>query len=71
MPVVVLQSRIWSAHSTEPEELKWFRLVQYSTFGGAEDWIDVVNQRHLEEYLEASSRYFERAFRKVRAKRWM
>lgn len=71
LPIVVIQSRIWSAQSANPEELKWIRLVQYGTFGNTQDWVDVVNFNHLEEYMNAQSKYFDRLFRKARAKRWM
>lgn len=71
LPIVVIQSRIWSAQLTDPEELRWARLIQFGTFGDTQDWVDVVNFNHIEEYLRTQSEYFEHAFRKVRAKRWI
>ncbi|MBB4126299.1 hypothetical protein GGR77_001589 [Xanthomonas translucens] len=71
VPIVVTQSRIWSAISEEPTEVRWFRLVQYNAFGGTDDWVDVVNDQHLDGYLNSHSHYFDKAFRKVRAERWM
>lgn len=73
LPIVVIQSRIWSAQSMDPEELKWVRLIQFGTSSKdiAQDWVDVVNFNHLEEYLRTQSEYFELAFRKARAKRWI
>lgn len=71
LPVVVLQSRIWSAESESPVQLDWVRLVQHGTFGSGEDWIDVVNLDHLEAYLKTQVEHFESAFKRARAKRWM
>ena len=71
LPIVIIQSRIWSAHSTNPEELRWARLIQNGTFGDTQDWVDVVNFSYLEEYLRTQSNHFEYAFRKARAKRWI
>lgn len=71
VPVVVIQSRIWSADGEVPRELEWVRLVQYSTFGAAEGWVDVVNQRHFDKYIEAVSAHYGSAFKRSRAKRWM
>ncbi|WP_457356367.1 hypothetical protein [Roseateles sp. P5_D6] len=69
LPVVVIESRIWHAKAEGPEELKWARLIQYGTFGHQQDWVDVVALKNLEEYLDFQFAYFERAFRKARAKR--
>lgn len=71
LPIVVLQSRIWSAHADEPHELKWVRLVQYDTFGGTSGWVDVVNDRHFEQYIHEISKHFVSAFTKARAVRQM
>lgn len=71
LPIVVIQSRIWSTQLAEPEELRWVRLVQFGTFGDAQGWVDVINFNHVEEYLRTQSEYFERAFRKAHAKRWI
>lgn len=69
LPIVVIQSRIWSTLGNDPEELKWVRLIQFGTFGDTQDWVDVVNYNHVEEYLRTQSEYFENSFKKVRAKR--
>lgn len=71
LPIVVIQSRIWSAQSAEPEELKWIRLIQYGTFGDTQDWVDVVNFNYLEEYMNIQSEYFNRSFSQASAKRWL
>lgn len=71
LPIVVIQSRIWSTQVAEPEELKWVRLMQFGTFGDTQDWVDVVNLNHFEEYLQTQTEYFGRAFRRARAKRWI
>jgi hypothetical protein len=71
LPIVVMESRIWSTQSAEPEELKWVRLIQFGTFGNMQDWVDVVNLNHFEEYLQTQTEYFGRAFGRARAKRWI
>ncbi|MDT3736315.1 MAG: hypothetical protein ROZ00_08830 [Denitratisoma sp.] len=71
LPIVVIQSRLWSAELADPEELKWIRLIQFGTFGDTQGWVDVVNFDHIEEYLRTQSEHFEQTFRRVRAKRWM
>lgn len=71
VPIVVIQSRIWSASDELPKEMKWARLVQYNTFGSPDGWIDVVQSRHFEHYVDAITKHFKSAFKRSRAKRWM
>lgn len=71
LPIVVIQSRIWSARTADPEELRWVRLIQFGTYGNTQHWVDVVNFNYLEDYLNMQSQYFERTFRRARAKRWL
>lgn len=70
LPVVVIQSRIWSVLPQGPHEIKWARLIQYGTYGDSQDWVDVVNMDNVEEYFSGLNEYLERTFRKVRAKTW-
>lgn len=70
LPVVVIQSRIWSSQSSNPKELKWARVVQLETYGNTKDWVDVVNFNHLEEYISTRTEYFDRSFKKLQANRY-
>lgn len=71
LPVVVIQSRIWSAIGKTPAELKWARLIQHGIAGDSQTWFDVVNLDYWEEYLTMQSSYFEKEFRKAKAKRFV
>lgn len=62
VPIVAIESRLWSAESPEPVEIEWFRLVENNLLGGSENWTDVVNLAHLNTYLSAVTAYFKRTF---------
>lgn len=62
VPIVVIESRLWSAESDTPVEIEWFRLVENNVLGGSENWTDVVNRAHLNTYISAVTEYFERTF---------
>ncbi len=67
VPIVVIESRLWSAERESPAELPWFRLVENTLYGGSENWADVVNNRHLDSYLAALSEYFGGTFSELGA----
>ena len=62
VPIVAIESRLWSADSHKPVEIEWFRLVENNLLGGSENWTDVVNMAHLNSYVSAVTTYFEHAF---------
>lgn len=71
LPIVVMESRIWSTKSMHPTELKWARLIQRGVLHSQAGWIDIVNAQHLDEYLQIQLEYFEKTFKTVRAERWI
>lgn len=62
IPLVLIESRLWSALNHEPEEIPWFRFVQNNTFGASGNWTDVINSKYLDTYLSALSKYLEETF---------
>ncbi len=55
-PVLVVESKLWGLQGDDMEELKYCRLL-FQEMSGFDKWIDIVNQKHLDEYLEKSKVY--------------
>lgn len=62
IPLVLIESRLWSALNHEPEEIPWFRFVQHNTYDSSGNWTDVINSKHLDSYLSELSLYLEKTF---------
>lgn len=71
IPIVLIESRLWSAEGESPEEIPWFRLLENDFIGSSQRWTDVVNQKHFEEYLSALTKHITECYKKVRAKAWV
>ncbi|WP_447731521.1 hypothetical protein [Aeromonas veronii] len=59
IPLVLIESRLWSALNHDPEEIPWFRFVQNNTYGASGNWTDVINLKYLDTYLSDLAKYLE------------
>lgn len=57
-PVLVVESKLWNLKSNDIEELKYCRLV-FQEMSGFSTWIDIVDNKYLNEYLTKSKTYDE------------
>lgn len=57
--IIVVDAQLWEfTTNQELKHLKYFRLNIQHFFGG-ESWVDIVNFKHLKEYLDKSKKYIE------------
>ena len=59
-PVLVVESKLWGLKDDDLKELKYCRLL-FHEMSGFDKWIDIVNQKNLDEYL-AKSRVYDEFF---------
>lgn len=60
--IVVLDAHLWTVNNQSIDHLKYFRLLLRNIHGNIENWIDVVNQDHLDEYLQKITHHYETSF---------
>ena len=67
-PIVVIDSMLWKAESSELEQLKWCRL-RFAISGGSDWWSDVVQEDHFASYAAEVTEHYTHCLASNQAQR--
>ena len=67
--IMVTDAKLWISENESLTSLPYFRLLQKTTRGHQENWIDVVNIEHLDNYVNALTKYYFKFYSSKKMKR--